>query len=190
MSVISSVFCRFIFRKYTFSCGAVLPLSKISSTCRSEYVYVNSLYHSNHIFYGSNKHNPFSGHRVYLCRFQVIIFQVIHNILLNPICYSLMANSRKTRFAQQQSIVATPQRPIWSKPNADTFSHVKLTRNYSSLFNEHIELQQAISVCGQYSWKQPKVASNTDNIAFIGVLLCLVVLRCCELLVSGRLNIT
>jgi len=27
------------------------------------------LCYSNHIFHGPNKHNPFSGHRVYLCRF-------------------------------------------------------------------------------------------------------------------------
>jgi len=33
-SVISSVSCGFIFRIYTFSCGIVLPLLKISSSCR------------------------------------------------------------------------------------------------------------------------------------------------------------
>jgi len=27
-----------------------------------------------HIFYWTTKHNPFSGHRACLCRFQVVIF--------------------------------------------------------------------------------------------------------------------
>jgi len=27
------------------------------------------LFYSNHLFYGPNKHNPFSGHMVYLSRF-------------------------------------------------------------------------------------------------------------------------
>jgi len=29
---------------YTFSCGTVLPPSKISSSCRSDYLYVNSFF--------------------------------------------------------------------------------------------------------------------------------------------------
>jgi len=29
---------------YTCSCGTVLPLSKISSSCRSDYLYVNSFF--------------------------------------------------------------------------------------------------------------------------------------------------
>jgi len=33
----------------------------------------------NHIFYETNKHNPFSGHMAYLCRFEVAIFQEIQN---------------------------------------------------------------------------------------------------------------
>ena len=36
ISVISSVFCRFIFKIDTASCGTVLPPSKISSSCRSD----------------------------------------------------------------------------------------------------------------------------------------------------------
>jgi len=36
---------------------------------------------SNHTFYWTNKHNPLSGHRAYLCRFKVVIFQAIQNIL-------------------------------------------------------------------------------------------------------------
>jgi len=36
---------------------------------------------SNHIFNETNKHNPFSGHRAYLCRFEVIIFQAVQNIM-------------------------------------------------------------------------------------------------------------
>jgi len=44
--------------------GTVLPPSKILSSCRSDYLYVNSFFYSNsnHIFYEPNKHNPFSGH--------------------------------------------------------------------------------------------------------------------------------
>jgi len=44
--VISSVFIRFVFRIYTFSCGTVLPPSKISSSCRSVYLYLNSFCYS------------------------------------------------------------------------------------------------------------------------------------------------
>jgi len=40
----------------------------------------------NHIFYWTNKHNPFSGHRAYLCRFEDVIFQAIQNIIFNPLC--------------------------------------------------------------------------------------------------------
>jgi len=38
----------------------------------------------NHICYwtNTNKHNPFSGHRAYLCRFEVVIIQAIENIVL------------------------------------------------------------------------------------------------------------
>ena len=39
------------------------------------------LFYSNPIFYGPNKHNPFSGHTVYLCRFSVVIFQASQNIV-------------------------------------------------------------------------------------------------------------
>jgi len=35
--VIFSGFCRFTFRIYLFSCRTVLPPSKISSSCRSDY---------------------------------------------------------------------------------------------------------------------------------------------------------
>ena len=42
ISMISSVFCRFSFRMNTFSCGTVLPLLKVSSTSRSDELYVNS----------------------------------------------------------------------------------------------------------------------------------------------------
>jgi len=34
-------FCRFVLRMYTFLCGAVLPPSRISSSCRPDYLYVN-----------------------------------------------------------------------------------------------------------------------------------------------------
>ena len=44
ISVISSGFCRFGFRMYTFSCGTVLLPSKISSSCRSDYLYANSFF--------------------------------------------------------------------------------------------------------------------------------------------------
>ena len=37
---------------------------------------------SNHIFCETNKHNPFSAHRAYLCRFEAVIFQAIQNIVL------------------------------------------------------------------------------------------------------------
>jgi len=37
---------------------------------------------SNHIFYEPNKHNPFSVHRAYSCRFDVVTFQAIQNIVL------------------------------------------------------------------------------------------------------------
>ena len=40
--MISSVFCRFIFRIYIFSCRTVLPPSEILSSCRSDGLYVNS----------------------------------------------------------------------------------------------------------------------------------------------------
>jgi len=33
-----------LFLMYTCSCGTVLPLSKISSSCRSDYLYVNSFF--------------------------------------------------------------------------------------------------------------------------------------------------
>jgi len=36
---------------------------------------------SNQILYETNKPNPFSGHRAYLCRFEVVIFQAIQNIV-------------------------------------------------------------------------------------------------------------
>jgi len=32
-----------------------------------------------HIFYRPNKHNPFSGRKVYLRRFQLVIFQAMQN---------------------------------------------------------------------------------------------------------------
>jgi len=35
---------------------------------------------SNHIFFEPNKHNWFSGHRAYLCRSELVIFQAIQNI--------------------------------------------------------------------------------------------------------------
>jgi len=44
ISMISSVFCRFVFRIYTFSYGTVLPPSETSSNCRSDYLYVNSFF--------------------------------------------------------------------------------------------------------------------------------------------------
>jgi len=36
---------------------------------------------SSHIFNDRNKHNRFSGHRAYLCRVEVVIFQAIKNIV-------------------------------------------------------------------------------------------------------------
>jgi len=42
--MISGVFIRFAFRVYTFSYGTVLPSSKISSSCRFDYLYVNSFF--------------------------------------------------------------------------------------------------------------------------------------------------
>jgi len=36
---------------------------------------------SSHIFNERNEHNPFSGHRAYLCHFEVVIFQAIQNIV-------------------------------------------------------------------------------------------------------------
>ena len=59
------------FRKYTFSCRSTLRLSEISSSCRSDELYVDSFCYSNRIFYGTNKHNPFSGHRVDLCLYNL-----------------------------------------------------------------------------------------------------------------------
>ena len=46
ISAISCVFRRFVFWIYTFSCGTVLPNSKISSSCRCDYLYVNSFFYS------------------------------------------------------------------------------------------------------------------------------------------------
>jgi len=40
------------------------------------------LCYSNHIIYGSNKHNSFSTRRAYVCRFQVVIFQAIQKSVL------------------------------------------------------------------------------------------------------------
>jgi len=68
----------------TFSCGTVLPPSKISSSCRSDCLYVNSFLeysNSNHIFKKINKHNPFSGPRAYLRRLEVVILQTIQSIM-------------------------------------------------------------------------------------------------------------
>ena len=59
------------FRKYTFSCRSTLRLSEISSSCRSDELYLDSFCYSNRIFYGTNKHNPFSGHRVDLCLYNL-----------------------------------------------------------------------------------------------------------------------
>jgi len=84
ISVISSVFIRFVFRIYTFSCGTVLPPSKISSSCRSDYLFVSSFCYTVVVittFYEANKRNPFSERRAYLCRFEVVIFQAIQIIV-------------------------------------------------------------------------------------------------------------
>jgi len=58
------------------------------------------LCYSNHIFYGPNKHNLFSrhGHRIYLCRFQVVIFQVVQNIMFSSSILKMMVNNMKTSF--------------------------------------------------------------------------------------------
>jgi len=42
--VISSVFIRFVFRIQTFSYGTVLLPSKISSSCRFDYLYIRSFF--------------------------------------------------------------------------------------------------------------------------------------------------
>jgi len=62
----------------------VLPPSKILSSRRSDYLYVNSSFdsNSNHIFCEPNNHNPLSGHRDYLYHFEVVIFQAIQNSVL------------------------------------------------------------------------------------------------------------
>jgi len=52
------------------------------SRCRSDYLYVNFFYiNGNHIFYETKKNNPNSGHWSYLCRFEVVIFQAIQNMV-------------------------------------------------------------------------------------------------------------
>ena len=77
--MISSVFSRFVYQIYTFSCGTVLLPTKISSSSRLPVrkLFFDSNICNNHIFYEPNNHNPFNGHRAYLCCFEVVIFQAI-----------------------------------------------------------------------------------------------------------------
>jgi len=45
------------------------------------FVSTTSLSNRNHIFYETNKHNPLNGRRVYLPRFEGVIFHAIQNIV-------------------------------------------------------------------------------------------------------------
>jgi len=58
-----------------------------------------------------------------------------HSLRSPALRHRPMSNSMKKNFAQQQSVVATPSEPIWSKPNVDTFFPVKITRNCCGWFN-------------------------------------------------------
>jgi len=53
-----------------------LAVDLITCSLRKLLFYSNS----NHIFLEPNKHKPFSGHRAYLCRFEVVVFQPIQNM--------------------------------------------------------------------------------------------------------------
>jgi len=84
------------FPEIHFMCEHVVALENI--VYLSIWLAVRKLLcYSYHIFYGPSKHNPFRGHRVYLCRFQVVIFQAMQ-VFLSSICYGMMENSMKTTF--------------------------------------------------------------------------------------------
>jgi len=51
---------------------------------------------SNHIFHEINKHNPFSGHTAYLCRFEVVIFRAIQNVYKKYSVLILYARASQT----------------------------------------------------------------------------------------------
>ena len=156
----SSDFIRFVFRIYTFSCGTVLAPSKLSSSCRYDYPYVNSFFTVIVTTYFMNQ--PSAIHavdRAYLCRFEVVIFQAIQNIVFQNIvfqihylCHRPMANRMKTSIAQQQNIVATPS--VNHKKQAQC-RHAIPSKAYEKLFwliylTFILEFQQAISTCGKY----------------------------------------
>jgi len=104
ISEISSVFCRFIFRIYTFSCRTVSLPSEISSSCRSDELYLNCFCYRNHILYGTSTiHSADTGfpYAFLSCHF----CKQYKAQRFNPL--KLMVNSMKTSFAQQ-SIVTTP----------------------------------------------------------------------------------
>ena len=48
--------------------------------CRVPNIFLKKIWY-NHKFYVPNKRNTFSGHRSYLCRVEIVIFQAIKNIL-------------------------------------------------------------------------------------------------------------
>ena len=97
-------FCRFIFRKYAFSCRSVLLPSEISSSCRSDELYVNSFVIVTTYFMErtSTIHSVDIGftYAFSSCHFPS---NTKYSVL---ILFRLMVNSMNTSFAQ--STVATP----------------------------------------------------------------------------------
>ena len=104
-SEISRVFCRFIFRKYTFSCRFALLPSEIFSSCRSDELYVSS-YVVVTTYFMEQTSTIHSVDIEFTYAFLSCHFpsNTKYSVL---ILFRLMINSMKTSFAQQ-SIAATP----------------------------------------------------------------------------------
>ena len=102
-----------IFGYIHFHAGPCCRL-QISSSCRSDYLYMNSFIYSNsnQIFYEPNKHNPFSGHRACLCRVEVVILQAIQNIVFESSMASGSQFILKPAPRQEGKIIFAPLAPF------------------------------------------------------------------------------
>ena len=81
-------------------------------TCTQTSFYSNS----NHLFHETNKHNPFSGHRAHLYRFEIVLFQAIQSSS-NPLSFNTLCNGFPKHFC---SAVPLKKRFFYAAPLMDS----------------------------------------------------------------------